>query len=141
MENNASQYRMSWHNTIFKARFKGKNKIRIYFYLFFKKIFSNYNLLQYEFWTRSSNPNIEKSALKQLYELGFLMSQSMSFYDASNTFWNCFQKSLTINKNGDDGKQRILSIIANDFKYENLQKQLLVCINKVVDFWFSWLFC
>ena len=62
------------------------------------------------------------------------MSQSMSFYDASNTFWNCFQKSLTINKNGDDGKQRILSIIANDFKYEDLQKQLLVCINKVVDF-------
>jgi hypothetical protein len=91
-------------------------------------------LLQYEFWTRSLNSNIEKSALKQLHELGFLMSQSINFYDASNKFWDCFQKSLIINKKGDDGKQRILSIIANDFIYEDLQKQLSVCINKVVDF-------
>ena len=62
------------------------------------------------------NPNVEKSVLKQLHELGFLMSQPIGFYDASNTFWNCFQKSLTINKKGDGGKQRILSIIANDFQ-------------------------
>ena len=82
------------------------------------------------------NPNIKKSALKQLHELGFLLTQPINFYDASNIFWDCFQKSITINKKGDDGKQRILSIIANDFKYEDLQKQLLVCINKVVDFYF-----
>jgi len=80
------------------------------------------------------NPNIEKSALKQLHELGFLLSQPINFYDASNTFWDCFQKSITINKKGDDRKQRILSIIANDFKYEELQKQLSVCINEFVDF-------
>ena len=80
------------------------------------------------------NPNIEKSALKQLHEFGFLLSQPINFYDASNTFWDCFQKSITINKKGDDGKQRILSIIANDFKYENLQKQLLVCITVDFDF-------
>jgi hypothetical protein len=54
------------------------------------------------------------------------MSQPVNFYDVSNTFWNCFQESLTTNKKGDDGKQRILSIIANDFKYEELQKQLSV---------------
>lgn len=80
------------------------------------------------------NHNIEKNVLKQLYEFGFLMSQPVNFYDVSNTFWNCFQESLTTNKKGDDGKQRILSIIANDFKYEELQKQLSVLINKVVDF-------
>ncbi|PKB96579.1 hypothetical protein RhiirA5_470704 [Rhizophagus irregularis] len=62
----------------------------------------------------------------KLYEFGFLMSQPVNFYDVSNTFWNCFQESLTTNKKGDDGKQRILSIIANDFKYEELQKQLSV---------------
>ncbi|PKY33820.1 hypothetical protein RhiirB3_453052, partial [Rhizophagus irregularis] len=82
--------------------------------------------LKYEFWTRSLNHNIEKNVLKQLYEFGFLMSQPVNFYDVSNTFWNCFQESLTTNKKGDDGKQRILSIIANDFKYEELQKQLSV---------------
>jgi hypothetical protein len=59
------------------------------------------------------------------------MAQPTNFYDASNAFWNCFQKSLTINKKGTDGKQRILSIIANDFKYEDLQRQLLVFINKI----------
>ena len=58
------------------------------------------------------------------------MAYPINFYDASNTFWNCFQKSLMINKKGADGKQRILSIIANDFKYKELQEQLLVFINK-----------
>ena len=80
------------------------------------------------------NPNIEKSALKQLHELGFLLSHPINFYDASNTFWDCFRESMTINKKGDDRKQRILSIIANDFKYEDLQKQLLVCITVDFDF-------
>ena len=65
------------------------------------------------------------------------MKHPMNFYDKSNTFWNCFRKSLTINKKGNDGKQRILSIIANDFKYEDLQKQLSVYINKMysIDFY------
>ena len=61
------------------------------------------------------------------------MKHPTNFYDKSNTFWNCFRKSLTINKKENDGKQRILSIIANNFKYEDLQKQLSVCI-KVVNF-------
>ena len=30
-------------------------------------------------------------------------------------FWSCFDNSIRINKCGLDGKQRILSIIANDF--------------------------
>jgi len=65
------------------------------------------------------------------------MAYLINFYDASNTFWNCFQKSLMINKKEADGKQRILSIIANDFKYEDLRKQLSVYINKMysIDFY------
>ena len=59
--------------------------------------------------------------MKQLYELGF--------YNSSEKFWNCFQKSLIINKKGVDGKQWILSIIADDFKYDDLQKQLSVITN------------
>ncbi|UZO17188.1 uncharacterized protein OCT59_008549 [Rhizophagus irregularis] len=58
---------------------------------------------KYEFWTRSLNHNIEKNVLKQLYEFGFLMSQPVNFYDDTT-----------------------VSIIANDFKYEELQKQLSV---------------
>jgi hypothetical protein len=64
--------------------------------------------------------------LKQLYELGFLLEHPSDFYDSSEKFWSCFQKSLMVNKKGVDGKQRILFIIADDFKYDDLQKQLLV---------------
>jgi hypothetical protein len=67
--------------------------------------------------------------LKQLYELGFLLEHPSDFYDSSEKFWNCFQKSLITNKKGVDGKQRILSIIADDFKYDDLQKQLSVITN------------
>ncbi|RIA84227.1 hypothetical protein C1645_784549, partial [Glomus cerebriforme] len=66
------------------------------------------------------------NALKQLYELGYLLEHPLDFYDSSKNFWNCFQKSLIINKKGVDGKQWILSIIADDFKYDDLQKQLSV---------------
>ncbi|RIB17541.1 hypothetical protein C2G38_2187031 [Gigaspora rosea] len=58
----------------------------------------------------------------ELYELGFLTQPIVS----SNIFWNSFNKSLIVNKNGENGKLRILSIIANDFKYKDLQENLLV---------------
>jgi hypothetical protein len=63
--------------------------------------------------------------LKQLHELGFLLKRLMD----SENFWSCFQKSLTINKKGTNGKQRILSIIADDFKYDELHKRLSVIIS------------
>ena len=63
--------------------------------------------------------------MKQLHELGFLLKQPMD----SENFWSCFQKSLAVNKKGINGKQRILSIIADDFKYDDLQKQLSVITN------------
>ena len=61
-----------------------------------------------------------------LYKSGFLNAYPSHSYNESETFWNCFRKSLDDNKRGPDGKQRILSIIAQDFSYEKLQKKLEV---------------
>ncbi|KAF0399382.1 Ubiquitin carboxyl-terminal hydrolase 14, partial [Gigaspora margarita] len=76
---------------------------------------------EYEFWTKSPNPDTEQNVLNQLYELGFIIAQPI---DSSNIFWSCFNKSLMVNKNGENRKQRILSIVANDFKYKDLQENL-----------------
>lgn len=43
-------------------------------------------------------------------------------------FWNCFAESYKKNKNGADGKCRILSIIAQEFTYHDLQEKLGVNI-------------
>ena len=37
------------------------------------------------------------------------------------------------NKKGVDGKQRILSIIADDFKYDDLQKQRIEHLNQAIE--------
>jgi len=39
-------------------------------------------------------------------------------------FWNCFAESYEKNKNGADGKCRVLSIIAQEFTYHDLQEKL-----------------
>ncbi|RHZ49726.1 hypothetical protein Glove_515g4 [Diversispora epigaea] len=46
--------------------------------------------------------------------------------NVSKEFWKCFEKSLNHSKNENDGKIRILSIIANNFTYEELQNRLKV---------------
>jgi hypothetical protein len=42
--------------------------------------------------------------------------------------WKCFSNAININKKGSDGKTRILSIIANAFKYEDIKKNIKVFI-------------
>jgi len=64
--------------------------------------------------------------LEILYRDGFLNTIPTNVFNSSNQFWKCFQKSLEENKTGHDGKIRILSIIANSFEYEELQKNLKV---------------
>jgi len=61
-----------------------------------------------------------------LYKLGFLNSNPLHVKSTSETFWTCFQRSLDENKRGPDGKQRILSIIAEDFSYLEMQEKLEV---------------
>ena len=46
----------------------------------------------------------------------------------AKSFWNCFAESYEKNKNGADGKRQILSIIAQEFTYHDLQEKLRVNI-------------
>ncbi len=69
---------------------------------------------------------MDQHTLEILYRNGFLNAIPMNVFNSSNQFWKCFQKSLEENKTGHDGKIRILSIIANNFEYEELQKNLKV---------------
>ena len=57
-----------------------------------------------------------------LYQMGFLISNPTTNF--TETFWSCFQQALNDNKKTRDGKRQILSIIANDFTYEELEHNL-----------------
>jgi hypothetical protein len=85
--------------------------------------------LQFEFWTRSINPDRDRETLETLYNLGHLQSISQKLQnqaDQIEVFWECIQKSLDANKKGHDGKRRILSIIADQFSYNEIKENLNV---------------
>ena len=46
----------------------------------------------------------------------------------ADIFWECLNRSMEQNKTGYDGKIRILSIIASEFQYEELQRKLKVSL-------------
>ena len=46
--------------------------------------------------------------------------------NATQKFWMCFEHTLANNKKTSDGKRRILSIISNEFTYEELKQNLNV---------------
>ena len=58
--------------------------------------------------------------------MGFLVSAPIHMSNKTNIFWSCFKQALKDNKKNRDGKQRVLSIIANDFTYQELQTNLNV---------------
>ena len=41
--------------------------------------------------------------------------------NSTQTFWQCFNQALDDNKKNYDGKRRTLSIISDDFTYNELQ--------------------
>ena len=47
-------------------------------------------------------------------------------------FWSCFDNSIRINKRGLDGKQRILSIIADDFGRQEIKEKLKVGLKEIL---------
>lgn len=49
--------------------------------------------------------------------------------NATRTFWTCFERALSNNKRTYDGNHQILSIIAEDFTYDELQNNLGVSTN------------
>ncbi len=56
-----------------------------------------------------------------LYQIEFLISNPSN---STETFWSYFQQALKDNKKTGDGKRQILSIIANDFPYKELEYNL-----------------
>ena len=75
--------------------------------------------------TRSINSDKDRAALQNLYDLGFLHPIPNECYQIE-TFWNCIQESLNVNKKGQDGKRRILSIVADQFSYDEIKNNLNV---------------
>ncbi|RHZ89316.1 hypothetical protein Glove_16g30 [Diversispora epigaea] len=84
----------------------------------------NNDISMYKFWTRSSNPEIDKETLSNLYNSGFLNPYPSNIRNPVKIFWESFKDSLVINKKGSNGIRRILSIIAHKFGYEELQDKL-----------------
>ena len=62
--------------------------------------------------------------IKDLFQLGLLSPYLSNIQNLSQIFWNCFAKSLAQNQKGPDGIWRILSIIAHQFSYQELQNKL-----------------
>ena len=97
-------------------------EIRLYIlhaYLYFKK---------YQFWTRASNPKKDQDTFANLYKMGFLVSTPIHMPNSTKKFWQCFDRAISENKKNHDGKRRILSIIADQFTYSQLEKNLKVSV-------------
>jgi hypothetical protein len=102
-------------------------------------------ILQLEFWTYAEDPSSDQALIRYLYTTNLLNGVP---YDPSikknelqkkvNKFWECFNVSLQINKRGLDRKQRILSIIADSFSFDELQENLKVVLyRKSTDIFFD----
>ena len=82
-------------------------------------------------WIKSPNEQADKAAFAALYQKGFLTGIPKNMPNATHTFWMYFEQALASNKKGPNGKRRILSIIANEFTYEELKQNLNVSISYV----------
>ena len=67
--------------------------------------------------------------MNMLYQNGFLRTIPNNVFNATEEFWKRFEHRLNLNKRGVNGKQRILSIIADKFPYKELQTKLHVIIS------------
>jgi hypothetical protein len=72
--------------------------------------------------------------INMLYQNGFLRTIPSNMFNATEVFWESFEHSLSLNKRGANGNQRILSIIADKFPYKELQTRLHVIILSVIIF-------
>ena len=54
------------------------------------------------------------------------MVKNCELQNKVNQFWSCFNSSIKINKRGLNGKQRILSVIANDFRRQEIKEKFNV---------------
>ncbi|CAG8507196.1 11880_t:CDS:2, partial [Scutellospora calospora] len=81
---------------------------------------------EFIFWSRSHNPEIDKTNLELLYKQRFLNPIPSNFKNHTTTFWESFRQTLDKNKRRFNGKTRILSIIADNFTYNEIKTNLNV---------------
>ncbi|CAB4375625.1 unnamed protein product [Rhizophagus irregularis] len=113
--------------SIYVSRFEEKKCIvEIYQECALKRQFIGTTPDEHQLWTKSPNGQADKAAFSTLYKRGFLTSIPKNMPNATRTFWTYFKQALANNKKGPDGKQRVLSIIANEFTYEELKQNLNV---------------
>ncbi|PKY35063.1 hypothetical protein RhiirB3_533043 [Rhizophagus irregularis] len=81
-----------------------------------------------EFWSRAMDPSADKETLLNLYNAGLicLKNNTPIIIDKSMNFWESFKSTLDNNRRDIDGKIRILSIIAENFRYNDLRRKLQV---------------
>ena len=61
-----------------------------------------------------------------------ILAKNQELQNNVDQFWNCFDTSIKINKRGLDGKQRILSVITNDFGRQEINENLKVGFKKII---------
>ncbi|UZO10465.1 uncharacterized protein OCT59_002047 [Rhizophagus irregularis] len=88
---------------------------------------------EFEFWTRSVNSEKDREMLQILHDLDFLHPAPRKFCDQTGTLWNCIHESLNANKRGQDGKSRILSIVAEQFPYCEIKKNLNISSSDTIN--------
>jgi len=90
---------------------------------------------QIEFWSRAHDIKADKQILNDLYEANLLQinnedsiltSLPTTIQQAQQIFWKSFRDAINSNKRGQDGKIRIVSIIALNFKFTDLMRELSV---------------
>ncbi|CAB4446540.1 unnamed protein product [Rhizophagus irregularis] len=87
-----------------------------------------FNSDESKFWTRASNPIKDSDTISNLYKMGFLVSTPIHMPNSTKKFWYCFDRAIKENKKTHDGKRRVISIIADQFTYSQLEKNLKVSV-------------
>ena len=86
-----------------------------------------------EFWSCAKDFKGDKETIFNLYSNGLLNTilnstkrnvKFENYKSITNIFWDSFHESLDANLNGSNGKIRILSIIVENFTYEELMNNL-----------------
>ena len=88
-----------------------------------------------EFWSCAKDSRSDEEAIFNLYSNGLLNitlnstirnKEFENYKSTANVFWYSFCESFDANLNGSNGKSQILSIIAENFTYEELMENLQV---------------
>ncbi|RHZ78925.1 hypothetical protein Glove_154g28 [Diversispora epigaea] len=96
-----------------------------------------------EFWTYNVNFNNDNYILSYLFDMNLLDGidnketdlkiENQQLKKTIDKFWKSFDESIKINKCRMDGKQRILSIIAEKFRYKEIQDKLQISNTLISD--------